>query len=750
MPKKEQERVAAEQQKALQEQRWEEEVEHKKQEAQKEREAEAKKIQQQKDLQEQAQFLYTGAVTLFDQKNWTKALAQFESIDQMVPDYKNTRHYLSEISNYIGSEAAAKVKPAYIAPVAVAVSTPEQDQVSTKAQEKAGISMEDQQKQASEISALADKSMELYRQIADISDGRSIEQTKRKMAQVRDILNSLKENKERILRQMREEESKSEQEERRAKAEGVYQKGVQYFRSRDYADAKTEFLDLENIIPDYRSTRRYLRRIEKEQGQAGVEVVTNYQKNQADHLKQLQNNETTEEARRAQQEQEKQRSVEQQQQEAVQQLAQKASDINDDIIGLSRSQDYEAMQAKFKELENTITALKTLKYQMMTQKERQKHDQQLARESLRTREEIYKAGNQGDLKENRPKLSNQFSDVEQYRHREITKEQNSLFSEGVELYKQKQYTQAKLLFTELAQQFDPRADAWLKKVDRGIARDILRTQEAAAKERTAFIAEQIKAQRQLVIIQERERQRQKQLTEELERQKHLFEDDHLLQLRKEELLKAQQIERQQQEDKRRQLEKSSEKDEEMFRFHKIPSAEPATVPAGMTPQQVQAQIDFSNKRKSFLDSKYQEDQEAKHREELLGQQNLSREEKSKQLEIIREESKRRKELERQERQVQSQLESQREVVRKQLEAGVEAMYQEAMSLYKQGNFLEAADKFKDVQDILPGYKRSSQYMDDARLKSGEKPIVMTPVATAPLSRQDSVSKALDLLDPDAK
>ena len=66
----EQERVAQEQQKALQEQRWEEEVEAKKQEAQRQHELEVKERQHKKDLEEQAQFLYKAAVNLFDQEEY--------------------------------------------------------------------------------------------------------------------------------------------------------------------------------------------------------------------------------------------------------------------------------------------------------------------------------------------------------------------------------------------------------------------------------------------------------------------------------------------------------------------------------------------------------------------------------------------------------------------------------------------------------------------------------------------------------
>ena len=91
------------------------------------------------------------------------------------------------------------------------------------------------------------------------------------MAQVDEILNNLKENKERLLRQMQEEqwkrqqeESKAKQEEHRAEAEKMYQMALEYLRSHDYAKAKIKFLELENIIPDYKATRRYLSRIEED------------------------------------------------------------------------------------------------------------------------------------------------------------------------------------------------------------------------------------------------------------------------------------------------------------------------------------------------------------------------------------------------------------------------------------------------------------------------------------------------------
>jgi len=99
----------------------------------------------------------------------------------------------------------------------------------------------------------------------------------------------------------------------------------------------------------------------------------------------------------------------------------------------------------------------------------------------------------------------------------------------------------------------------------------------------------------------------------------------------------------------------------------------------------------------------------------------------------------------QERQQQAQLETRREAVRKQLDDGVEAMYQDALSLYQQGNYLAAAERFKDVSDIIPGYKRSEEYMTEARHKYMD---VKSQAVSAPGT--SNVSQALDIFDPNAK
>jgi len=1018
----EEERVAREQQKVLEEQRWEEIVQQKKLEAARSHEMEIKKQEQQKSLEDQAQFVYTQAVSLYSQNKIDDALERFNDIEKLVPDYKSTRAYIAKIQQIEyerNPQAFANTSPATVAPVATlssaAVEVKHEMEYKTKekrahelyvdaiylyrhhqwqdardkflaveneipdykhtsqymlkiaeyvpnlptqppglaqpspevvkvtplapvmpAQVKVAISMEAQQKQAQEIAALAEKSAELYHQIAAISDDSTMVQTKRQMAKLDDVLNNLKDTQQRALRQMQEEqwrqqqvESREKQEQARDQAENTYNQAMDLWRSHDYAKARLKFLEVEALYPNYRATRRNMERLDADIRKTNVEAVTNYEKNEAEHLKELQEKENRVVMEHIQVEQANQQQVAQQQQLSLQQLAQKASQINDDIIQLSKTQDYEGMKLRFVELQNTVTALTLLKDEMAKEKDHLAREKELADETMHEHNQALKAQEEEDrqihayygaetFKEYHPVLSEQTEDVDTYKRREIMQEQNSLFSEAVDRYEHKKYTQAKLLFGELADQNDRRAEVWLKKVDRAITQQLLGSEAAEERERTAFLQDQVQAQRQLEVIQARERDRQKRLTEELERQKRLYEDQRLLDLRKEQVMKAQERERQREEAKRLEKEKAEEQKEAALHFRRVvpvvtAPVQPAVVkpapvavavaapvpaavtltpvvvsppkpagPAALTPEQLKAQEEFSRKRKEYLDRIFQEAQEKQERqakiaaakqaeqdriaerekeraqreqerqariealkeerqrrieereklqaqhekeeqerqealaqarenekearqkeieqqeelraqreqarearlkaleeakiaaahaaeqraaeerqrqEELQHEQEQQREEQLKQQEIEREEQEHQQEVQRQEQQRQAELEAQREAVRKQLEDGVEQMYQSALSLYNQGQYSQAADRFKDIQDIIPGYKKSSQYMDDARQKAiaassapvdQPTPSVSSSDSSTPVSHDQSVSKALDLFDPNAK
>jgi TolA-binding protein len=428
--------------------------------------------------------------------------------------------------------------------------------------------------------------------------------------------------------------------------------------------------------------------MDQDKNRADFQVMLQDEKARAEHLKQMQEKEQIAVKRRALQEKEASRLAQQKQEAELSQLASKAADINEDIIRLSKEQNYEAMKVKFDELEKTVSALTTLKEAIAQQKDHGRRQEQFDQQELRRQNALIARKKQMDLHSHVPAvaLPHLTENADQYKHREIVREQDGLFHEAVDCYKHRKYTQARLLFGELDDQRDRRAEPWLKKVDKAISVEVLRSKEAEERERTAFIAEQIRAQHKLAIIQERERKRQKELTEEWDRQKRLYEQNNVLERQKEATLKAEDQERQHQEELRRKADKEDQKQQITYRFHKVqnlPAAQKEKVGTDTTfPKKVVSVPTFSKAV----------------REESLSQDQLS----------VR-----------------------KDAIRKELEDGVDAMYQEALRLYKQGQYTQAADKFKDVQDIIPNYKSSGQYIDASRQKA-------------------TVSKALDLLDPNVK
>ena len=153
----EQEHVAEQQQKSLEQQHWEELVAAKKQEAVRQHELAIKEIKHREELEEQAQFLYSAAVNLYDKKDMDQAWVKFNDIEKTCPDYRSTRAYIQRISK----TDPVKFK-IFVAPAAVVPATPEQI--------ASASSLEALQKQVQEISDLVRRAAAIYAKVVDIDD----------------------------------------------------------------------------------------------------------------------------------------------------------------------------------------------------------------------------------------------------------------------------------------------------------------------------------------------------------------------------------------------------------------------------------------------------------------------------------------------------------------------------------------------------------------------------------------------------
>ncbi len=505
--------------------------------------------------------------------------------------------------------------------------------VSALAKSPSEIALEVQQQQVQELIDLASTATKLYREINDNANDALTINTKERLAQTDEILRNSKENQERILRQMQNDQM----------------------------------------------------------GHSGILDKAKEMKMYHDQLQQLK------------QDLKKQQSIQRQQQKTLNTLIHGAAAVNDEIVRLTRRQDYNGVKEKFADLGVLVTAIRKLKFQMAQEDNVQQHEKQLIRDTI--------------LRLHGESPSPQHTTLIYIKGHEMMQLQNLLFSEGVDCYKEKFYAQAKLLFDELSQHHDPRAEGWLRKVDRAITRELLKSPQTFSQEQKPDLEGELKARKELYIIKRAQLRREQIMSEELEQQKRLYEDERLKQLHK--LIEARNEDARLERLKARAMARLRIEEERQVRLKSDAVAQA---------KEAQEQV----KNSALLEKQRQED---------LQRQAKEREEQDKKDELTREENERREKLLGLEEQRQAQLEARREAVRKQLEDGVEAMYQDALGLYKEGDYAAASKRFKDVEDIIPGYKRSQHYLDDARQK-----------ASAPLSmsRQANVSKALDIFDPNAK
>ncbi len=152
---------------------------------------------EQKALLERAAGSYDTAVTLYKQQKFREARDEFQSVEEMYPDYKAVRSYLQVVEQDIIQS----------------------EHLQAKEQKK---EIERQQKEM-EISRLREK--ELWRkEIEKKEEGR--------------------------------------QEELRKQAQGIYDEALRLYGDHKYTEARDKFQELEWVVPDFKATRAYLGRVE--------------------------------------------------------------------------------------------------------------------------------------------------------------------------------------------------------------------------------------------------------------------------------------------------------------------------------------------------------------------------------------------------------------------------------------------------------------------------------------------------------
>ncbi len=160
---------------------------------------ERRQAEDQKLATERAETAYQAAVSLYKQQKFREAKDEFQLVEEMSPDYKAVRSYLQIV---------------------------EQDIIQTE-----HLDMKEQKK-------------EIERQ------------------QKEDEISRLHEKE--LWRKEIEKKEQERQEQLRKQALGVYEEALKLYGARDYLAAREKFQEVEWVVPDFKATRAYLTRIEND------------------------------------------------------------------------------------------------------------------------------------------------------------------------------------------------------------------------------------------------------------------------------------------------------------------------------------------------------------------------------------------------------------------------------------------------------------------------------------------------------
>lgn len=238
---REQKQIDQENARALERQRWQEVVTKGKM-------GEQKKKADRQQLEDQAKFLYQPAVALFNKKRMDEAWEKFNEIEKIIPNYKSTHSYMDRI---------LKDHP-----------------------EKAKQLKEQEIQETQLLTDLVTRSARLYGQISELANDKNTVVAKKKLAKVEEVLNNLKQEKERTLKQIHEGEERKQQKEQAKikaleeqqrrekqaqrqqqltdiaqKAADINDEILKLVQAKDYTRAKAKFDELERTMADLRSVK---------------------------------------------------------------------------------------------------------------------------------------------------------------------------------------------------------------------------------------------------------------------------------------------------------------------------------------------------------------------------------------------------------------------------------------------------------------------------------------------------------------
>jgi TolA-binding protein len=705
--------------------------------------------------------LYKTAVSAFKNQKYVAAKKMFDRVEAQTPDYKATRNYLTILKH--------KIRQA------------EQSLSGDKFKENA-LSREAERGEWKKILAESEKELEqrlieqvtpLYNEALQHYKSRNFKLAKDYFEEIDSILPKYKDTSKYLSRididikgeeqlrlkekykmqtlarkkeqdewhQIIEESEKKLEEKMKQQAEPVYQEALYYYKEREFELAKNRLQEVERIFPDYKSTTKYLSRIDQdvkdeierreqqrlreyEQQIREKELAQKREEERLARLRELEEKNKLQQFQREVATRRKEREewlmvLKESEMERQRKLTDQADFVYQEAVQYYKRREFEGAREGFQEVDGILPGYKSTSDYLakiehdLAQEEQQRLVQQERMIQKKIKEDQF-AERQKDEEERqfrviegekrmrefkerasaRRKQRDEWDRVlrknEQERQKRLKKEADFIYQDALRSYKKQQWEAARSGFLE-AQEVLPghkKSEKYLARIDDDI--------QAAEMRSKAKVEKEIERQKQKdALARKAEEERQMKLLENDRRKQLAKQEDQAEAVYKYALSLYQKGDYALAKAKFREVEEISTGYKSTQKY------------LGRINEDITNVQGFSRQEEEFATRQYIRGQQiAQLRDEEKLKQLLENEEKER-LKALKEESLARQRDRKEWERTIAQIEAENQ---KRLQRQADSTYQEALRYYKAGWYEQAKEAFGEVEQTVPGYKSTSKYI----------------------------------------
>jgi len=242
-------------------------------------------------LYENAEDLFQQAVNFYKKKEYNDAKEKFQEVNLLIPGYENVDKYLKITNKKISKQKAKEREKRKVEEhrKKIIEFKRQKEEKRKKDQEarREKIAEERRQKEDARKKQIAER-----RRLKEEKNRKKMEKHHKKMVEREKIKEkvvkkdgNLKE--EVFLKKSVEFDKKEVSRKDRQKADKLYKKALEYYRKRELLASKKSFIEVDKIIPDYKSTQRYISTVNRQMSKRKIKDSLNSEKLKEDYADNL-------------------------------------------------------------------------------------------------------------------------------------------------------------------------------------------------------------------------------------------------------------------------------------------------------------------------------------------------------------------------------------------------------------------------------------------------------------------------------